>query len=488
MIAKSTANRRIGAAFPKTRDPSHLYIFPSVDFRRGELLCWRARPRPNGRRRDHATTDPIAGFFLRLPETLLPDLQPLLATALAGSSQAIQGRLSIEAARGAEMESKSVVKPHLSLVAGAEARQEFRADIPGVHYDFAATYDLSLVQPLWHWGALDNQVRVGRIQRELAESDFAEARRDLTFEVRTQYVALIMDRLDCEIAQENQAQLEQNLKTDENPDRQRAIAPADLKEERLTVASGALALEKLNDKRQRALRDFAVLLGRETYDGATLPAEVPPVPAAWAQALRPPPVAESTGGTVPAALARPTKEKRSPKLNHDTQNVRQRPVFDLAVGTRQDQESFTPNIGSRVGVQDNYLGLRLTWSIFDGGATTGAIARTQADLRRKTQALTDATKALRRQVADGWTDLDFAQRELDNLETKYQLRTDEVAADRRLNQNRQISDNDLQTQISAWKQLRADLMRARAAQLLQIAEYALLLERATRPASDLTFP
>jgi hypothetical protein len=116
------------------------------------------------------------------------------------------------------------------------------------------------------------------------------------------------------------------------------------------------------------------------------------------------------------------------------------------------------------------------------------VARARADLRQKDLDFDLAAQALQRQLSEGWTDLELAQRELAVMEARHAQSSARLAADQARKDAGQIADEDWQQRLFDHEQQHLDLLRARAAQLLRIADYALLSERGTLPADRLHFP
>lgn len=427
-----------------------------------------------------AATDP-----LRLPESVLPGLAPLIRTALEGSPGMLRGRLDLLAAAAHADEQAAPLYPHAGFSLGADGRQEVRRDLPGIHYGFSDTYNLSVTQPLYHWDALTNQARLGRIQQALSENDFTGARRSLVLELRRQYTALILGELDYRQAVTADRRRTAHLQLDEERAGRGEVPSADLADERLAGEEGRLQLEKQAALNRRAREEFAVLLGRTEFAVADLPADIPPVPD-WSAALAP--AGPVPAGVVPAALMRPDGERESARLNLDIQRVRLRPTIDLVAGISQSDVSYVANLAARYGVQDRYIGVQVSWNIFDAYASEAAVRAARTELRSRQQAWDEATQALRRRLAAAWEDLQLAQRELVLAEARYRNATGRLEAARGQKEAGQLSDDAWQQRLADGEQQHLELQRLRAAQLLRVAEYALLNQWGSQPADRITFP
>ncbi len=435
----------------------------------------------------HAETEPgtAAADPLRLPETVLPGLASLIRTALEGSPGMLRGRLDLLAAAAHADEQAAPLYPHAGFSLGVDGRQEVRRDLPGIHYGFSDTYNLSVTQPLYHWDALTNQARLGRIQQALTENDFTGARRTLVLELRRQYTGLILGELDYRQAETADRRRAIHLQLDEDRAGRGEVPAADLADERLAGEEGRLQLEKLAALNRRAREEFAVLLGRTEFAAADLPTDIPPVPD-WSAAVAP--AGPIPAGIVPAALLRPDGEREAARLNLEIQRMRLRPTLDLVAGISQSDVSYVANVAARYGVQDRYVGLQVSWNLFDGYASEAGMRAARAELRSRQQAWDEANLALHRRQAADWEDLQLAQRELVLAENRYRTTTDRLAAARGQMEAGQLSDDAWQQRLADGEQQHLALLHLRAAQLLRVAEYALLKQWGSQPAARITFP
>jgi len=483
VVAKNRPTGRIGTAFcnnPVNVRPTHLLLLSAL-----AGLCWL----PVGRIEAQTPPAATADDALHLPEVVLPGLQPLINDALEASSRVLQARLAVLIAEAGAQDAKSGLYQHISASAEVDGRQEFRQDLPGVHYSDSIVYSIGTVQPLYHWNALVNRARIGEIQQELSDHEMAEARRNLVVEMRQQYTGLILRALDLKQARWDDARRTKQLQRDEDRAAHGEVPTFDLSDERLAVEQSHLVVERLELAWDRAQADFAVLVGVTTFGADHLPTEIPAVPD-WSARLQPatPAVASVSSAPAPAALETLVKAREVARLTYEIERVRLRPTLDLVAGLSENLVSYTANTAQTFGADIQYVGLRVNWNIFDGYQSQAAVARARADLRQKDLDYDLAAQALQRQLTEGWRDLALAQRELAVMEARYAQTGARLAADQPRKDAGQIADEEWQQRLFDHEQVHLDLLRARAAQLLRIADYALLSERSTLPADRVHFP
>jgi outer membrane protein TolC len=459
---------RLGAARARVAAPAALLLF--------SLLLAPCSPL-------HAASSADAAAALRLPETLLPGLQPLLDAALNESPRVLQSRLGLLVADANAQTARAPLGWQVGIGVGGDARQETRRDLTGTHYSFKFSYGLAASKPLWDWDARANRARYAELQRQIAEGDLAEARRALVLELRAQYAGLIVRTAELAHARREDEHLARRFANDRERAARGEVSPLDLRDADDALSLARLTTERLAMQLRRAGADFATLAGLKDFPATSLPTEIPAVPE-LAAALRPP---ETPAGGA-AALESAATQLAANRATLAAEKVRQRPTLDLVAGISQDEVSYTANIGNKVGVQINYVGLRINWNIWDNHASQAAVNRATAAVRQAELALSQAETTLRRQLADGAEDVRLGETELDLREARLATATARLAADQPRRDAGELSTDDWERrQLDAGK-LRLDVQQARAAQLLRVAEYALLLRRGTLPAAQISFP
>jgi len=82
-----------------------------------------------------------------------------------------------------------------------------------------------------------------------------------------------------------------------------------------------------------------------------------------------------------AAVRSIRKQLAISELDFKNQRTRLRPKLNFIAGISQDEQSYSTNIAQRYGLQSQYVGLQVTWNIFDGFASRGAVAASLAHKR-----------------------------------------------------------------------------------------------------------
>ena len=427
----------------------------------------------------HGQTTAAEETLLRMPETLIDGLQPLTAKALAASPLVLDARLKALAADAREEESRSLTRPH----ADAYVSAGYRATDATPRGSFQTYYNVGAEQPLWHWNALDNQKRIAKIQRQLAASDYDEARRTLVLDIRQRYLALVLQKLDLAETDAACERLGNHLKATREQASRGQVSADVLTGEQLDVRAAEADRDRKHAEFGRSLRAFAVLNGLPSFSPDVLAATIPGVPAA-ALSLFKPEAPALPPQEVPAALARAQGELKTARLNEDITRVRMRPMVNLSAGANQDQTSGA----DQTAVLSYYGGVSVRWNIFDGFATRAAVRQARVAVRQGQRSLDDARTQLEHELADGAADVALAAKDLQIAEERFTLTQSRQKVDEDLFKSGRLADAEWQEHRASAQAERTNLFKLRGQLILLLAEQELLRERATKPSKEIPFP
>jgi outer membrane protein TolC len=347
-----------------------------------------------------------------LPERVFPALDQILRNALQQSPRILARNLDLEIAQGDEMQAKAGLYPSVGGYLGYQQAQETREDVKTGSYSSKITnYSFSASQPIWHWGAVRNGARIGEIRRKIAEQNYVEAFRLLAQEIRASYLGLITRTASVKSARFNLKLIESNLQVAEDRLAKGTISGGDIFPTRMTALQTRLATDRATEDLEQARRSFRILTGSFLSDNE-IPETIP----------------QMTGGDeVPSKLLGDFLSQKEPQtsnlifarqqlelenLNLKIQQKRLYPMFNLTTGITQNRQSYSFNIGQQYGVQDRYIGVNLSWSVFDGFAARGAVKSSlarkrqlEASYRQLTESLSEDAQRLEKQV-------EFSQRQM----------------------------------------------------------------------------
>ena len=334
---------------------------------------------------------PATAVDVPLPETELPALRDLVGSALSRSPRAIARELEFMHAEHETLVSSSPLLPRVDGSYDYQIRQE---ELPGLAEQQTVQrtfYNLSISQPLWHWGSLRATSRVGRLGRDVAEQNLNATRRELALEVRDAYLALIVQKLAVRNARFNEKVFKDSLAIQETRFKTNEITQGFLEDFRLRANEVSLATEMAASNLEFAVRAFRHLTGVDGFSESDIP-EAIPAPAVDA---RPEVPDGSTGYLKSEALLTKELEIQQGKLNYKINRNTLWPKLNAMAGVYQDDNLYSANRDQRLNNTAAYVGIHVQWSIFDGFASKGRRLQSRARIRQLEETRSDLLEALK---------------------------------------------------------------------------------------------
>jgi outer membrane protein TolC len=347
-----------------------------------------------------------------LPERVFPALDQILRDALQQSPRILARNLDLEIAKGDEMQAKSGLYPSVGGYLSYQEAQETRQDIKTGSYPVSMTnYSFSANQPVWHWGAVRNSARIGEIRRKIAEQQYVEAFRLLAQEIRAGYLGLITRKALVKSARFNLQLTETNLQVAEDRLAKGTISGGEIFPTRMNALQLRLATDRSIEDFEQARRAFRLLTGSLLSDDE-IPELIPQL---------------NGGDEVPSKLLADFLSQKEPQtsnlifarqqlemedLNLKIQRKRLYPMFNASAGITQNRQSYTQNVGLLYGVQDRYVGVNLSWSLFDGFAARGAVKSSLARKRQLEASYRQLTESLSADAQRQEKQVEFALRQM----------------------------------------------------------------------------
>jgi outer membrane protein TolC len=344
---------------------------------RATLLAWSVLTAAVAR---GAAGPEVAGT---LPEHHLPALRELLETAARRSPQLIAQDLERILA-GIRIQATDAQR--LPNVGGglsyAINQTAVSSNTNSQTRDSGGFYNLGVTQPIYHWGALQNQSASARINALIAQKSFTLAARDLRTILRRSFLALVTEKARVTAAAETVRLAAAELMVLEEK-KARGVAPgAAVEGEKLRLRELRLDHDRLAAEFEANRARLARLAGMRELPEASVPDSLP--------AFLPSP--DLAAAVVAAALrdgARSTLEYeihdlrlKDALLRHEIEKVRLRPKFFFSAGTTlENSTNVNNNTVSQQGVQRRTVSVFAQWSIFDGFASRAAIRESVANRR-----------------------------------------------------------------------------------------------------------
>ncbi|MDP2137326.1 MAG: TolC family protein, partial [Candidatus Didemnitutus sp.] len=214
---------------------------------------------------------------LALPERVVSGLDPILIQATSQSPRMLSRALELEIAENNRIMARASVLPSVGASYRRYESKDERADVAGTLPTSKIYYDISINQPLFHWGERRNLAKIGEIQKSIAAGNHAEAYRFLVQELRQKYLDLIVLR-----QQVNRERLFLNYAKGEvalGEDRlaKKVISDMEMFPIRLRGEQAQIAFERAEFNYAQTKDSFVRLTGLDRLEDAQLPDEIPRV-------------------------------------------------------------------------------------------------------------------------------------------------------------------------------------------------------------------
>jgi outer membrane protein TolC len=318
-----------------------------------------------------------------LPEDFLPGLRDILRSALQQSPQMITHDIDLAAQEANRYQQAAQEWPNLSGAIDYLDNQSKVSNSSANSTPSTATkgfyYNLSLNQPIYHWGALQAATDIAHLQIKISESQYASAYAQLATTIRLQYLSLIMQKIQIRNTRFALDQAKASFAAVQEKFKTKAVTQGELDDAKLAVDDASLAMDRTTEEFVHAKRLLLLVAGLAELSDDAVPEEIPkPVypPAASAAFLQD---FERDGLSKTFQAQVYDYQIRQSELTYKIAKYRLYPRIDLSAGiSEQNQTQVVQN--STTGQSTVYqnpifsqnVALAANWSIFDGFATRGA--------------------------------------------------------------------------------------------------------------------
>lgn len=347
-------------------------------------------------------------------ERHFPELNELLGVAAETSPRMLEEALRLEEARDEAGIARAARYPSVRGTGRLISRYEERSDLDSGRDGFLPQATLTLRQPLYHWGALRAEDRIGRIRGELASHNGAEAFRLLALEVRSRYLRLALDGLELEVAERRRELADREWRAGRRMLERGEIEETEVRDLVLALEEAELAVERLMAERDRSRRTLARLVGYDPAREWEGPGEIPSLETGG---LR-----EGNGNVSVDRLRPPFLEAadhrvREAERRREAERSRARPNLDFVAGVSQDQVAVLDR--RDIDRTIFFAGVEVNWNIFDGFEARSRRAASSTRLRLE--------ERRRGRLETEW------RHDLEDLESRVRFREREMSvADKRL--------------------------------------------------------
>ena len=307
-------------------------------------------------------------------------------------------------------------------------------------------FNATVTRPLYHWGAIEAKIQQARLDFKNEELQRVFLLRQTKRELRANYLTLLVNqeqlqalRLRRQIAQDGIARTQ--------ADKDQGVASVVATEQsNLDLSQSLIDIEQLEAEQQRILADYKRNIGWDAPLALDKPVPTPDTAAviAW--------VAQTRANGLDSWLQDNTEVMRRQNLvaREKEELIRvkagQRPLFNLAASVGQDRRNTSA--ANNVEAMSYFVGIGMTWNVFDGFATSARKRETLLRERRMERDLVAYRAELTAQSVTVVTQIGFIARQL-----QIDQRRAELSAQSFVLQERDAKDGRLSPQAFRSAQL-----------------------------------
>ena len=412
-----------------------------------------------------------------LPEDFFPGLRAILNQAMKQSPQMIGHDIDLAAQEGNRYQQAAARWPSLSSsIAYAYNQSTVASNSAANTSNGGVNFGFTLTQPLYHWGDLQAQTDIAHLQIKISQRQYADAYRQLAATLRSQYLSLIQQKVQLRNSRFALGQVKTSIAAVEERFKAGQATQDEITNAHLQLEETNLAIDRAVEGFAYSKRLFLLTAGLAELDDDSIPDEIPaPVysPDTTAALLQDF-ARDGLNRTLTAQMNEYDIEKSD--LNYKVARHRLYPRFDMQLGVAEQKQTNASNSAiSQTNVLSDYIGVGVSWSLFDGFATRGAKLAALANKRKaelKRQNYLDQTLA---QARDLEQQVEFSSRALAIAEKRLQMNAESL---QRVRDNFKLglsSQSDVDQATSSFYQWQAAAFGARADFFSRWCDYLSLL-------------
>ena len=312
------------------------------------------------------------------PEDLFPQLLDIYAIANEKAPALLREIQKISEAEGMSYFFSSDKYPHLNfdINAGYERRLPGRGEDSD---EFRNFFNLSLSQPIYHWGGIVARDQIGKIDMDLAKEGYERFYQNLAQEIRVLYISLILENIALRNAELSEKIIYKNLEVLDEQRRQGVLSEDDYTLQYIELQETLLDIQKNKNQSLRIGERLEYITGYNESNLKELILEIPS-PELNKNLFEEKLTNFLNGGYKNS----PEFSLNLKKIQREKENLKfiesiNRPLFNIQLTIKQVQDNTASF--NYVDTLIYFGGVRLTWNIFDGFATKGRKIASLARIR-----------------------------------------------------------------------------------------------------------
>lgn len=287
------------------------------------------------------------------------------------------------AAHADMLTAKSARLPTVGGSASFQKSDEDRGDSLGGIPTDRTYYNFSINQVLFRWGEVSRSIQNAEIRLAIDDGNTRKAYSLMASEVRAAYLDLVRARRGLERTRFALSLNDSALREIQVKRAQNLASDFDVYSAELTQQSGTYKAGIAEDRFQVASAKLSRLSGIPRLDFEQVPNDIPTPLINQDAEIIVREVAQFFSDAEPANTDLRAALKNLEIQQNDLKNteVSLRPKFTVSAGISLDDQAYSRSVADRYQVESQFVGINLSWSIFDGFATKRRIRSSLSQIR-----------------------------------------------------------------------------------------------------------
>jgi len=332
-----------------------------------------------------------------------------------------------------------------------------------------AGFNATITRPLYHWGAIEALIQQARLDFDNEELQRVFILRQVKRSLRADYLSLLVNQASLDNLRLRRQITEDGLASTRSDKEQGSVSANAAEQAKLDLGQRLIDIEQVEEEQKRIVEDYKRNLGWEAPLRLDQPVPKPNVDAviSWGDQIR----AEGQDAWVfdhaevrrrQNLIAREKQELIRVKSN-------QRPLFNLTASAGQTQQNTAA--ANNVDALTYFVGIGVSWNVFDGFATAAKKRETLLRERRLERQLGAYRAELLSQSTHLVRQIGFIARQLQIDQRRGDLATQAFNVQKRDAEEGRISPQTLRSLQLGYNETQLTALRTRVRLIMGINDY-----------------
>lgn len=413
---------------------------------------------------------PLSAAPVEYPEANLPELSLLLDQARAKAPALVEQALSQEESVERLKAAKASYYPRLDLGANLGFSRDVytNGDYPDEDR-FGLGYNARVTRPLYHWGAIEAKIRQAKLDFDNESLEQVFILRRIKRSLRADYLTLLLNKASIQNLRLRRQIAEDGIARTQSDRASGTVSTLAAEQADLDLIQNLIDIEQLEAEQTRIFADYQRNLGWSAPLSLVdaVPSPDPVAVLAWTEKVR-------TDGQDAWLLDQSEVKRRQNLVEREKEELirvtaTQRPLLGFAASAGLSQRNTAA--ANNVETLSFFIGLDVTWNIFDGFETSARKRETLLRQRRLERQLDAFRAELRFQSTNIVTEIAFAARQLTLAQRRGDLAAQNLAVQSRDAKEGRTSPQTYRQQELTHNEIQFAALRSRVQLLLALNDY-----------------